>query len=97
MLDKHPSDAELRSTFAVLLDSVCSGSGMYTHSGLDTETEEALWSIARAYPDVPDSSVAAARAAFAGQLDGSNVAAEKAEIARKVAEFNRKKRHGRAN
>ncbi|WP_330233021.1 hypothetical protein OHA40_11390 [Nocardia sp. NBC_00508] len=92
----YPSDDELRANFDELLASVLTGGGIYSESGLDMETEEALWTIARAYPDVPDELVDAARAAFAGQLDGSNAAARQAALVRKIEEFNRRKAAGRS-
>ncbi|MBF6297656.1 hypothetical protein IU459_08880 [Nocardia amamiensis] len=91
MRDDYPTDDELRANFDELLASVLTGGGIYSESGLDMETEKALWTIARAYPGVPDELVDAARAAFAGQLDGSNAAARQAVIARKIEEFNRRK------
>ncbi|MGN2639482.1 hypothetical protein ACTD5D_25620 [Nocardia takedensis] len=87
----QPSDEELRANFEELLASVRGGGGLYSESGLDMETEETLWAIARAHPNVPDSLVEAARAEFARQLDGSHAAAREAEIARKIAEINRRK------
>ncbi|WP_067473374.1 hypothetical protein [Nocardia amamiensis] len=91
MRDDYPTGDELRANFDELLASVLTGGGIYSESGLDMATEEALWMIARAYPDVPDELVDAAHAAFAGQLDGSNAAARQAAIARKIEEFNRRK------
>ncbi|SOB78743.1 hypothetical protein [Streptomyces sp. 1331.2] len=49
------------------------------------ETEDALWAIEVARPDVSPELVAAARRAFAGQLDGSNSARERERIARRFA------------
>ncbi|WP_069161909.1 hypothetical protein [Nocardia altamirensis] len=91
MREDLPTDDELRSNFEELLASVTSGSGLFTESGVDTETENALLAIARAYPEVPDDLIAAARRAFAGQLDGSNAAAVKAATERKIAEINRRR------
>ncbi|GAA5082032.1 hypothetical protein [Nocardia iowensis] len=90
MREDFPNDDELRSNFEELLASVRGGDGLFTESGLDTETENALLAIARAYPEVPDHLITAARRAFAGQLDGSNAAAVKAATARKIAEINRR-------
>jgi hypothetical protein len=83
----HPTQEELRHNFAELLESVLGGGGIYTESGLDMETEEALWAIARAHPDVPDALVAAAYRAFAGQLDGSTARARRAELERRFEEL----------
>nr|WP_232541848.1 hypothetical protein [Nocardia bovistercoris] len=77
--------------------SVRGGGGIYSESGLDMETEESLWAIARAYPEVPDSLVEAARTTFAGQLDGSHSAARQAALARRIEEINRAKAAERRN
>ncbi|WP_378737199.1 hypothetical protein [Nocardia brasiliensis] len=90
MREDFPNDNELRGNFEELLASVRSGGGLFTESGLDTATENALLAIARAYPEVPDHLITAAHRAFAGQLDGSNAAAVKAATARKIAEINRR-------
>ncbi|MEV0564106.1 hypothetical protein [Dactylosporangium sp. NPDC050588] len=87
----HPDDDEQRAIFEELLASVSTGGGIYSCNGLDMETEEALWAIARAYPAVTDDLVAAARAAFAGQLDGSHAAARRAALVRKFDELNRRR------
>ncbi|GAA1502050.1 hypothetical protein GCM10009827_013040 [Dactylosporangium maewongense] len=87
----HPDDDEQRAIFEELLTSVSTGGGIYSCNGLDMETEEALWAIARAYPAVTDDLVAAARAVFAGQLDGSNAAARRAALARKFDELARRR------
>ncbi|MGI5219362.1 hypothetical protein [Nocardia sp. CA-290969] len=50
------------------------GPALRSETGLDMETDEALWAIARAYPNVPSELVEVARQAFDGQLDGSNAA-----------------------
>ncbi|SEL57965.1 hypothetical protein [Streptacidiphilus jiangxiensis] len=57
-----------------VLGDVLNGRGVHSCSGLDDDTETALWAIAEAHPDVSLELVDAARAAFAGQLDGSNAA-----------------------
>jgi acyl-CoA reductase-like NAD-dependent aldehyde dehydrogenase len=53
-------------------------------------TEEALWAVARAYPDVADELVEAARAAFAGQLDGSNARARRVALEQQFEEMRRR-------
>ncbi|MFI6312517.1 hypothetical protein ACIBEK_20640 [Nocardia fusca] len=85
----HPSDDELRENFAEMLESVRNGGGLRTETGLDMETEDALWSIARAYPEVSNELVEAARATFAGQLDGTNARARRAELERQFEELRR--------
>lgn len=85
----HPTDDELRENFAEMLESVRGGGGLRTETGLDMETEEALWDIARAYPEVTEELVAAARAAFAGQLDGSHARRHREELARRFEEMRR--------
>ena len=85
----HPTDDELRANFAEMLESVRNGGGLRSETGLDMETEEALWDIARAYPDVPDRLVEAARTTFARQLDGSNARAHRAELERQFEELRR--------
>lgn len=86
----HPTDDELRENFAEMLESVRRGGGLRTETGLDMETEEALWAIARAYPDVADELVEAARAEFAGQLDGSNARARRAASDKQFEEMGRR-------
>jgi hypothetical protein len=85
----HPTEDELRENFAEMLESVRNGGGLRTETGLDMETEEALWDIARAYPEVTDDLVAAARATFAGQLDGSHARKHREELARRLEELRR--------
>ncbi|MFF3216560.1 hypothetical protein ACFYYB_38815 [Streptomyces sp. NPDC002886] len=82
----HPGQEQLRRTFESVLTAVLSGRGVRTETGLDTPTENALWAIARARPNAPDALVAAAYRAFAGQIDGSNAAARRAEMDRRIAE-----------
>ncbi|MFZ3498615.1 hypothetical protein ACODT5_36215 [Streptomyces sp. 5.8] len=82
----HPSQEQLRRNFESVLTNVLSGRGVRTETGLDSQTEDALWAIARAHPNAPDTLVAAAYRAFAGQLDGSNAAARRAEMDRRIAE-----------
>lgn len=83
----HPTDDELRENFEEMLQSVRRGGGLWSDSGLDMETEEALWAIARAYTNVPDELVDAARAAFAGQLDGSHARAHREKLERMFEEI----------
>lgn len=85
----HPTDDELRENFAEMLESVRNGGGLRTETGLDMTTEDALWAIARAYPEVTEELVAAARAAFAGQLDGSNARWRREELERRFEEIRR--------
>ncbi|XVQ08068.1 hypothetical protein ACQP1W_36675 [Spirillospora sp. CA-255316] len=80
----RPSQEELRENFAAELESVLSGGGLRSENGFDTEVDEALWTIARAYPNVPVELVAAAYRAFAGQLDGSNARAHRARLERQM-------------
>ncbi|MGW4529516.1 hypothetical protein ACWEOI_01060 [Nocardia sp. NPDC004340] len=65
-------NAQLQGSFDFMLSRILSGGGFLSGSGLDEETMTALEAIAEARPNVPDDLVAAARTAFAGQLDGSN-------------------------
>ncbi|MBF6171415.1 hypothetical protein [Nocardia blacklockiae] len=90
MREDRPSEDELRRNFERELESVRTGGGLTSESGLDTETEEALWAIADAHPDIDDELVAAARRAFAAQLDGSHAAARQAALARKLERFGRR-------
>ncbi|WP_107654183.1 hypothetical protein [Nocardia suismassiliense] len=78
----HPTEDELWQSFATALAAVRGGSGVSSDNGLDLRTVNALWEIVDAYPNIPEELIAAAHAAFAGQLDGSNAAAREAEIAR---------------
>ncbi|GGV11120.1 hypothetical protein GCM10010182_34160 [Actinomadura cremea] len=89
----HPSQEELRSNFAAMLESALSEGALWTETGLDMEVEDALWAIARARPDVPADLVAAAYRAFAGQLDGSNARAHRAELERRLEEMRRDRRN----
>ncbi|GGO54265.1 hypothetical protein [Streptomyces lasiicapitis] len=70
----RPTDEQLKKTFVAVLGDVLTGQGVRTCTGLDESTDAALWAIAKAYPEVSLDLVDAARAAFAGQLDGSNAA-----------------------
>ncbi|MFI1915030.1 hypothetical protein [Nocardia sp. NPDC020380] len=67
-----PSDDELRANFDEVLSDVLAGRGVHTATGLDDDTQDALWAIAEAYPDATPELIEAARHALAGQLDGSN-------------------------
>jgi hypothetical protein len=89
----HPTEDELRENFAEMLESVRNGGGLRTETGLDMETEEALWDIAKAYPEVTEQLVEGARSAFAGQLDGSNTRRHHEDLQRKLDELRRL--HGR--
>jgi hypothetical protein len=82
MLSDYPTEDELRQSFDEALASVRGGGGVSSDNGLDLRTVDALWQIADAYPTIPDDLIAAANAAFAGQLDGSNAAARQAAIDR---------------
>ncbi|MEU7764917.1 hypothetical protein AB0B25_07315 [Nocardia sp. NPDC049190] len=77
---RYPTDEELRRNFERELGSVTTGGGLHSETGLDIETETALIAIAGAYPEVGEELVAAARAAFTGQLGGSNAAARNADL-----------------
>ncbi|MEU0540339.1 hypothetical protein [Nocardia sp. NPDC005978] len=86
MRSARPSEEQLRRNFDSVLSEVSAGRGVRTETGLDEQTENALWAIARAAPNIAPELVDAARAAFAGQLDGSNAVARRAEFDRKLAE-----------
>lgn len=77
----HPGAEELRADFERELASVTTGGGLHPGTALDVETSAALIRIAEAYPEVEGELIAAARAAFAGQLDGSNAEARLEPIA----------------
>ncbi|WP_198347479.1 hypothetical protein [Nocardia terrae] len=68
----YPSDDELRANFEEVLGHVLEGRGVHTATGLDDDTEDALWAIAEAYPNAAPELIAVARRALEGQLDGSN-------------------------
>ncbi|MFF2087777.1 hypothetical protein ACFVVM_28700 [Nocardia sp. NPDC058176] len=91
MRESDPTEAELRQNFEEMLHSVLTGGGIHSETGLDMKTEDALWEVARAYPNVPDALVDAARTAFAGQLDGSTAREREQEMARRFAEFERRR------
>ncbi|CAM4515592.1 hypothetical protein NONI108955_40100 [Nocardia ninae] len=82
MLLDHPTEDELWQSFATALAAARSGSGVSSDNGLDLRTVNALWEIVDAYPNIHEELIAAAHAAFAGQLDGSNAAARQAAINR---------------
>lgn len=90
----RPSREELIEDFEEELASVSTGGGLRSETGMDADTDAALWAIARAYPDVTPELVSAARKAFAGQLDGSNADRRRAELAAQV-EGMRRARDGR--
>ncbi|APB01542.1 hypothetical protein [Nocardia seriolae] len=82
----RPTKEQLEQSFERVLSMVLSGYGVPSSSGLDSETKEALWGIAHAYPAVTDDLLGAARSAFAGQLDGSNAVRSQAEWDRTLAD-----------
>ncbi len=84
MRTDYPSEDEMRANFEQMLASVCGGGGLRTETGLDNETEDALWAISRVYPHVPEDLVTAARAEFGAQLDGSHKRARQAALARRL-------------
>ncbi|MEU8921886.1 hypothetical protein AB0D10_13260 [Kitasatospora sp. NPDC048545] len=75
----------LRAVFEAVLAGALAGRGVPTCLGLDDDTDEALWAVESARPDVPPALVEAARRAFAGQLDGTNAARQRERIARRFA------------
>lgn len=85
----HPTRAELIENFEAELDSVRNGGGLRSETGLDMETDAALWAIARAYPDITEELVTHAREAFAGRLDGSNAERHRAKLAAQIEEMRR--------
>ncbi|QLY31848.1 hypothetical protein [Nocardia huaxiensis] len=87
---EHPSEPELRANFEAELRSALAGEGLHSDTGLDDETSTALRSLAAAFPNVTQQLVDAARAAFAGQLDGSNARAADELLDRMIAEHNRR-------
>jgi hypothetical protein len=89
MRTDYPTEDEMRANFEEMLASVCGGGGLRTETGLDNETENALWAISRVHPRVPEELVTAARAEFAAQLDGSHKRARKAALARRLEELDR--------
>ncbi|MEU1430703.1 hypothetical protein ABZ412_26865 [Nocardia sp. NPDC005746] len=89
MRGERPSEEQLRRNFDTILADVREGRGVRTASGLDSPTEDALWAIAKAYPNVSEDLVTAARESFAGQLDGSNAARWRADLERRFAERKR--------
>ncbi|MET8648681.1 hypothetical protein [Nocardia aurea] len=87
---RYPTGDELRRNFERELESVTSGGGLRSETGLDVDTDAALIEIAKAYPNIPDALVGAARTAFAGQLDGTNAAARRDRLQRMLIEHNRR-------
>ncbi|WP_026123417.1 hypothetical protein [Nocardiopsis chromatogenes] len=80
-----PTPEEIRANFEGALESVRNGGGVNSETGLDMETEGALWAIAAAHPNIPDSLIETARAEFAAQMDGSHAAARRAYLERRFA------------
>ncbi|MFE1593225.1 hypothetical protein [Nocardia sp. NPDC058705] len=87
--ENRPTEDELRVNFEVELASAVAGGGVRTETGLDTRTEDALVNIVHAFPVVSQQLIDAARAAFAGQLDGSNAEQSRALLTRLIEEHNR--------
>ncbi|WP_216902526.1 hypothetical protein [Nocardia alni] len=81
---------DLRRNFDRELTSVTTGGGLTTGTGLDDETERALWAIADAHPEIPDALIQTARDTFEAQLDGSHAAARMSDLARRIDEINRR-------
>ncbi|MEU8620731.1 hypothetical protein [Streptomyces sp. NPDC048623] len=86
MRSARPTPEQLERNFVRCLAGALNGQGVRSGSGLDSPTEDALWAIASAHPEVPLDLVDAARAAFAGQLDGSNARHWHEDLARGFAE-----------
>lgn len=84
------SPEELRRNFDRLLASVVAGGGITTGTGVDDETERALWAIVDAYPRIPDGLIAKARSTFEAQLDGSHAQSNLADLTRRINEINRR-------
>ncbi|MFI2314683.1 hypothetical protein [Streptomyces sp. CB00072] len=80
MWSRYPTDDELRRIFEETLTAVVAGAGPTSCSWFDMWTDTTLSEIMEAYPDVTDALIAQARAAFAGQLDGSNSRAYEAAM-----------------
>ncbi|MGW4117286.1 hypothetical protein [Nocardia sp. NPDC004711] len=87
MRGSRPSEEQLRHSFESALAAARQGLGVRSATGLDAPTKEALWAIARSHPDIPDAMIAAAERSFVGQLDGSNADRWRAEMSRRIAEF----------
>ncbi|MER7767171.1 hypothetical protein [Kitasatospora sp. NPDC096140] len=86
MRDRRPTDRELRQIFHAELERVLTGGGPRSCSGLDNDTDKALWAIASAEPADREALAPAAYRAFAGQLDGSNAARWKEDLRRRFEE-----------
>ncbi len=84
------SPEDLRRNFDHELTSVTTGGGLTTGTGLDDETERALWAIADAHPHIPDTLIQTARDTFEAQLDGSHAAARMADLTHRIDEINRR-------
>ncbi|MFR9767062.1 hypothetical protein [Nocardia sp. SC052] len=70
--DPQPDRDQLQAAFDRALERAATGGGVRTDTGLDFPTQQALKAISAAVPNVPPQLIDAARAAFDGQLDGSN-------------------------
>ncbi|WP_327071042.1 hypothetical protein OG500_36035 [Kitasatospora sp. NBC_01250] len=81
----RPSRQQLRTNFHQEVENALAGAGLRSCTGLDDDTEQALWEIAAAEPADREGLAAAAYRAFAGQLDGSNAARWHADLQRRTA------------
>lgn len=73
----QPTEAELRRAFDEALRLAADEAAITSDTGLDSTVDDALIAIAEAAPNPPRELIRAAEAAFAGQLDGSNAAAQR--------------------
>ncbi|MFJ4188839.1 hypothetical protein [Kitasatospora sp. NPDC089509] len=84
-------EQRLRRVFEAALADALAGRGVPDCLGLDDPTDRALWAVYDAAighgacPRSREELVADARRTFAGQLDGSNAARWREELARKLA------------
>ncbi|MEE1786716.1 hypothetical protein PUR71_28000 [Streptomyces sp. SP17BM10] len=79
----RPSQKQFRESFHYHLQAALTGE-VRTHTGLDEDTDDALWAIASTAPADREDLVAAAYRAFAGQLDGSNATRRQEAYQRRI-------------